>query len=95
MTNSKARICENYHLVNRSCNHFWETFAISLVLGNDLLEDINVTPKLDKFPAWVNRLARTGTSMGIDDGKSCYVVVEARVAAGLKWKVGWNLPSSF
>lgn len=85
---------ENYHLANRNCNHFCETFAMALILGNDLLEDSNTTLKLDEFPAWVNRLARTGTSMGIDDGKSCDVVVEARVAAGLKGKVGWNLTSS-
>lgn len=84
---------ENYHLANRNCNHFCETFAMALILGNDLLEDSNAAQKIDKFPAWVNRLARTGTSLGIDDGKSCDVILEARVAAGLKGKVGWNLTS--
>eukprot|EP00578_Thalassiosira_sp_NH16_P015969 CAMPEP_0181116330 /NCGR_PEP_ID=MMETSP1071-20121207/21892_1 /TAXON_ID=35127 /ORGANISM="Thalassiosira sp., Strain NH16" /LENGTH=103 /DNA_ID=CAMNT_0023200565 /DNA_START=347 /DNA_END=655 /DNA_ORIENTATION=- len=68
---------------------------MALIFGNDLLENTSGTQKLDKFPAWVNRLARTGTSMGIDDGNSCDVVAEARAAAGLKGKVGWSLaPSS-
>ena len=40
------------------------------------------------------RLARTGTSLGIDDGQACNVVAEARVAAGVKGKVGWELTSS-
>ena len=83
-----------YHLANRNCNHFSETFAMALILGDDLLEDSQVTPKLDKYPAWVNRLAKTGTSMGIDDGNACDVVAEARVAAGVKGKVGWDLNSS-
>lgn len=83
---------ENYHLANRNCNHFSETFAMALILGGDLLENDN--QKLDKFPSWVNRLARTGTSLGVDDGNVCDVVKEAKAAAGLKGKVGWELTSS-
>lgn len=93
MRDDKFR-ADNYHLANRNCNHFSETFAMALILGDDLLEDSNASQKLEKFPAWVNRLARTGTSMGIDDGNACDPVPEARLAAGLKGKVGWNLTSS-
>ena len=83
---------DNYHLANRNCNHFAETFATALIVGNGLLEE---HPKaLQKFPAWVNRLPKTGTSLGLDDGKACDVVAEARIAAGLKGKVGWELSSS-
>lgn len=81
---------DKYHLANRNCNHFSETFAMALILGNELLS--GTTPKLDKYPSWVNRLARTGTSLGIDDGNVCDVVAEARIAAGAKeGKVGWEL----
>ena len=81
---------ENYHVAQRNCNHFTETFATALILGNDLLEKKQRT--LDKFPAWVNRLARVGTSItGMEEGISCNVMEEARVAAGLHGKVGWNL----
>ena len=88
---------ENYHLANRNCNHFSETFATAIILGDALLEDNENSSKqrLDKYPTWVNRLARTGTSMGIDDGNACNdIVAEARIAAGAKGKVGWNLSSS-
>ncbi|KAL7528776.1 hypothetical protein ACHAWF_002695 [Thalassiosira exigua] len=84
---------ENYHMANRNCNHFAETFATALVVGSELLEE-GGNRKLDKFPAWVNRLARTGTSLGIDDGNACDVLEEARAAAGLEGKVGWDLMSS-
>jgi len=84
---------DKYHLANRNCNHFSETFAMALILGNELLS--GTTPKLDKYPSWVNRLARTGTSLGIDDGNVCDVVAEARIAAGAKeGKVGWELSSA-
>ena len=88
---------DTYHLVKRNCNHFSETFAMALILGNELLEEGNCDLRtLDKFPAWVNRLARIGSSLGNEDGNAaCDVVAEARVAAGAKRKVGWDFaPSS-
>lgn len=86
---------DKYHMANRNCNHFSETFAMALILGNLLLEESDDSKiKLDTFPAWINRLARTGTAFGIDDGNVCNVVAEARLAAGCKEKVGWSLNSS-
>lgn len=83
-----------YHLLRRNCNHFSETFAMALILGNELLEG-NGVRTLEKFPAWVNRLARTGSSLGKEDGNAaCDVVSEARVAAGAKGKVGWDFNSN-
>ncbi len=82
---------ENYHVVQRNCNHFSETFATALILGNDLLEQPHKQHSLDTFPAWVNRLARLGTITGLNDGIACNVMEEARVAAGVTGKVGWNL----
>jgi len=85
---------DNYHLTNRNCNHFSETFATVLIFGIALLEEDKTDFRLEKFPKWVNRLAKTGTSLGIDDGKSgCDVLAEARIAAGIKDKVGWGLSS--
>ena len=84
---------DRYHLANRNCNHFSETFAMALIFGDDLLEKERNDFKLEKYPAWVNRLAKTGTSLGIDDGCVCDVLSEARIAAGLKEKVGWGLSS--
>jgi hypothetical protein len=86
---------ENYHVAQRNCNHFSETFATALVLGNDLLEQPHKQHSLDKFPAWVNRLARVGMSFaGMDADIACNVVEEARVAAGVTGKVGWSLTPS-
>lgn len=86
---------DKYHLANRNCNHFSQTFATALILGNELLEESDDSKiKLEKYPAWINRLARTGTAFGIDDGNVCNVVAEARCAAGCKGKVGWSLNSS-
>ncbi|KAL3760418.1 hypothetical protein ACHAWU_005953 [Discostella pseudostelligera] len=83
---------ENYHIAQRNCNHFSETFATALILGNDMVEQHQNQPTLDKFPAWVNRLARVGSSIaGMDDGNACNVVEEARVVAGVNGKLGWNL----
>lgn len=79
---------ENYHLANRNCNHFSETFALALVKGEELVEG-NAGLTLESYPKWVNRLAKTGTSLGIDDGKVCDVNNEARQALG-EDKVGWN-----
>eukprot|EP00584_Thalassiosira_punctigera_P004987 CAMPEP_0172533206 /NCGR_PEP_ID=MMETSP1067-20121228/5997_1 /TAXON_ID=265564 ORGANISM="Thalassiosira punctigera, Strain Tpunct2005C2" /NCGR_SAMPLE_ID=MMETSP1067 /ASSEMBLY_ACC=CAM_ASM_000444 /LENGTH=239 /DNA_ID=CAMNT_0013317821 /DNA_START=57 /DNA_END=776 /DNA_ORIENTATION=+ len=83
---------DNYHLANRNCNHFSETFAMALILGSDLLEDSGAEKKLDRYPPWVNRLARAGTVL-LSDDTVCNVLAEARVAAGLKGKVGWTLSS--
>ena len=66
---------------------------MALIFGDDLLEKEKNDFKLEKYPAWVNRLAKTGTSLGIDDGCVCDVLSEARIAAGLKEKVGWGLSS--
>ncbi|EED96461.1 hypothetical protein THAPSDRAFT_1487 [Thalassiosira pseudonana CCMP1335] len=85
---------DKYHLVNRNCNHFSETFAMALILGNELLENNNNNLRLEKYPAYVNRLAKTATAIGIDDGNICNVIEEARVAAGVRDKVGWNLSQS-
>ncbi len=86
---------DTYHLVKRNCNHFSETFGMALILGNELLEEGNSVRSLDKFPAWVNRLARIGSSLSNEDkNPACDVVAEARVAAGVKGKVGWNFASS-
>ena len=84
---------DKYHLANRNCNHFSETFAMALIFGDALLEEDRSDFKLEKYPAWVNRLAKTGTSLGIDNGCVCDVLSEARLAAGLKEKVGWGLSS--
>ena len=88
---------ENYHLANRNCNHFSETFATAIILGDNLLEDNpnKSGQSLTTFPSWVNRLARTGTSfLGAQSDACIDIVAEARDAAGLKGKVGWNLSSS-
>ena len=85
---------DKYHLANRNCNHFSEVFALALIHGDALLEESKTDFPLENFPAWVNRLAKTGTAIGLDDGNVCDVLAEARIAAGLKDKVGWGLSSS-
>ncbi|KAL7506042.1 hypothetical protein ACHAXN_003414 [Cyclotella atomus] len=75
---------DKYHLANRNCNHFSETFAMVLIHGAALLEEDKTDFTLQKFPAWVNRLAKTGTAMGLHDGNVCDVLAEARIAAGIK-----------
>jgi hypothetical protein len=81
----------SYHLLNRNCNHFTETFATALVLAGRL-SDQN-PPCLKTFPAWVNRLAKTSTSL-VNHDDVCDVLLEARHAAGMDDKVGWDLASS-
>mmetsp|Transcript_30814 Transcript_30814/g.47209 ORF Transcript_30814/g.47209 Transcript_30814/m.47209 type:complete len:241 (-) Transcript_30814:262-984(-) len=88
---SKFFTDSSYHLLNRNCNHFTETFATALIIG-DQLADQN-PPPLKMYPAWVNRLAKTSTNM-IDHGDVCNVYLEARSAAGMDDKVGWDLSSS-
>ena len=85
---------DKYHLANRNCNHFSETFAMAIIFGDDLLDESKSDFRLEKYPAWVNRLAKTGTSLGIDDGNVCDVLAEARTAAGVQQKVGWGLSSN-
>ena len=84
----------SYHLMNRNCNHFTTTLAMAL-LHYDQLTDPQYRPKLDQYPAWVNRLARTGTGLGCLNGEGVDVICnperEARVAVGADQKVGWNL----
>ena len=91
-------ICTNYHLAHRNCNHFSETFATALILGNELIEggdDANNNLRLEKFPAWVNRLAKTSSSgMRRDSELSADIIKEAQKAVGCDQKVGWGMTSS-
>lgn len=83
----------NYHLAHRNCNHFSETFAAALILGNELLKGGDM--RLEKFPKWVNRLAKaTSSSMSRDSEMACNVIEEARMALGCDKKVGWGIASS-
>jgi len=51
---------DNYHLANRNCNHFSETFAMALILGSDMLEDNGKgSKKIGQVPA-------LGQSVGAD-----------------------------
>lgn len=81
----------SYHLLNRNCNHFTETFATILIIGNNIANES--PPTLNKYPKWVNRLAKSGTTV-INHGDVCDVLNEARYAIGVEDKVGWDLPSS-
>ncbi len=86
---------DNYHLAHRNCNHFSETFATALIWGNELLDEGATNPRLDKFPKWVNRLAKTTSSgMNQDSERACDVVAEARLALGCDKKVGWGITSA-
>lgn len=84
----------SYHLMNRNCNHFTTTLALAM-LHYDQLTDPRYHPMLEKFPAWVNRLARTGTGLGCLNGEGNDVICdperEARVAVGAEERVGWDL----
>jgi len=83
----------SYQLANRNCNHFTETFATALTMGDRLID--GKQPKAVKnYPAWVNRLAKTGTKLGLhggDGGDVCNVWIEASKAAGAYTKVGHDL----
>jgi len=80
--------------MNRNCNHFTTTLAMAL-LHYDQMTDPQYHPTLDKYPAWVNRLARTGTGLGCLNGEGVNVICnperEARVAVGAEERVGWDL----
>ena len=87
----------SYHLMNRNCNHFTTTLAMAL-LHYDQLTDPQYRPKLDQYPAWVNRLARTGTGLGCLNGEGVDVICnperEARVAVGANERVGFDFVSA-
>ena len=84
----------SYHLLNRNCNHFTETFANALILGEQLALQKPPPPLLKTYPPWVNRLAKSGTTF-IDHGDVCNVLLEARTAAaGVGAKVGWDLQTT-
>ncbi len=86
---------DNYHLAHRNCNHFSETFATALILGNELVEGGDTNVRLEKFPKWVNRLAKTTSSgMNRDSEMACDVLAEARMALECDKKVGWGINSS-
>ena len=84
----------SYHLMNRNCNHFTTTLAMAL-LHYDQLTDPGYHPSLQKYPGWVNRLARTGTGLGCLNGEGVDVICdperEAQVAVGAEERVGWDL----
>ncbi len=82
----------SYHLANRNCNHFTETFASALLMGDRLISEHSCS--IDKYPKWVNRLAKTGTSLGVNDGDVCDVWMEARTATGADKKVSNDLSST-
>mmetsp|Transcript_21277 Transcript_21277/g.24189 ORF Transcript_21277/g.24189 Transcript_21277/m.24189 type:complete len:225 (+) Transcript_21277:82-756(+) len=82
----------SYHLANRNCNHFTETFAMALLMGDRLIDEKPTA--LKKYPQWVNRLAKTGTSLGLDHGDVCKVWLEARKATGSDKKISHNLSST-
>ncbi len=87
---------DNYHLAHRNCNHFSETFATALILADELVEGRNTNDvRLEKFPKWVNRLAKTTSSgMGRDSEIACDVIAEARNALDCDKKVGWGITSA-
>lgn len=86
---------DNYHIAHRNCNHFSETFAAALILGDELVEGTDSNVILEKFPKWVNRLAKTTSSgMNRDSDMACDVIAEARMALGCDKKVGWGITSS-
>jgi hypothetical protein len=85
----------SYHLVHRNCNHFTETFATALLLDWEDGDGSNSKKRLDSYPVWINRLAYAGAKVvpHDDDITPCHVWEEARKAAGVDNKVGWNLSS--
>jgi len=60
----------SYHLANRNCNHFTETFATALTMRD------SGALKLTTYPGWVNRLAKTSTTF-VNHGDVCDVQKEA------------------
>ena len=78
----------HYHLLNRNCNHFTQTFATALLLQgcSKMKGGVYV---LKTYPTWVNRAANVGTH-AIDHGNVCSVWEEALEASGQQGKVGWE-----
>lgn len=81
---------QSYDLIHRNCNHFTETFATALLIdpvtSSSSGNNINDTGLLEKFPKWLNRLAKTGALVSShaneDVSSPCNVIEEARIAAG-------------
>ena len=76
-----------YHLAYRNCNHFTETLATALIVPTtDLLRKRS----LKSYPNWINRLARTGSTV-LDQSADktegttgpCDVIKEATAAMGI------------
>lgn len=63
----------SYHLLNRNCNHFTETFSTSLIPSSAF--------PLPSYPRYINRAAKTGTIF-INHGDVCDIEVEGYNAAG-------------
>jgi hypothetical protein len=79
-----------YHLAYRNCNHFTETLATALIVSkNDLVQKRS----LNSYPGYINRLARTGSSV-LDQSADktegttgiCDVMTEARAGMGIDEK---------
>eukprot|EP00533_Pseudo-nitzschia_delicatissima_P002713 CAMPEP_0116092234 /NCGR_PEP_ID=MMETSP0327-20121206/7934_1 /TAXON_ID=44447 /ORGANISM="Pseudo-nitzschia delicatissima, Strain B596" /LENGTH=261 /DNA_ID=CAMNT_0003583647 /DNA_START=1 /DNA_END=786 /DNA_ORIENTATION=+ len=76
-----------YHLAYRNCNHFSETLATALISSK---EDLVKKRSLNSYPSYINRLARTGSSV-LDQSADktegttgmCDVMKEARAAMGI------------
>ena len=58
-----------YHVVHRNCNHFTETLAMALIVAEDLMRE-DPPPELKTYPKWINRLAKTGSSLMKNSDKS-------------------------
>ena len=99
-----------YHVLHRNCNHFTETFATALIIAHDLLRDrppeLKSYPKWINRLARSSSTFLTNhvpkNTINNNDNISaspapispCNVMEEARIAAGLDGKIGWDLTSS-
>lgn len=82
----------SYHLVHRNCNHFSETMATCVVLDWAHVDATNKNTRLDTYPHWINRLAKTGSVVVSHDEDivPCNVLAEASKAAGADDKIKWD-----
>jgi hypothetical protein len=79
-----------YHLAYRNCNHFTEALATALIVSK---ADLVQKRSLNSYPNYINRLARTGSSV-LDQSADktegttgmCDVMKEARAAMGIDGK---------